>query len=69
MNTKERIEKLAEFRKFIINATQKDIEEHLEGYLRHYLDPVIDDLTWENIESTKSNNDYDDRDIYGEVSR
>lgn len=47
MTTKERMEKLVEFRKFIVSATQEDMDNWLEGHLRHFLDPVIDDMTEE----------------------
>ena len=44
---KSKIEKLVNFRKFIINATKEDLDNNLEGALKNWLDPVIDDLTFE----------------------
>lgn len=44
---KSKIDNLVNFRKFIINATKEDLDNHLEGALKNWLDPVIDDLTFE----------------------
>lgn len=44
---KSKIEKLVNFRKFIINAKKEDLDNDLEGALKNWLDPVIDDLTFE----------------------
>lgn len=47
MTKKEQIDKLVEFRNFILYSTQEDINNNLEGAVRYWLDTVIDDITLE----------------------
>lgn len=42
------VEKLVEFRKFIMCSDKEYFDNYLESYLRCYLDPVIDSLAEKN---------------------